>query len=205
MGWCPPARVEVDVPRDYKHRAQKKKARKPLPGWLWLITGLLLGLFVTGLFWLKDQSADIGAEWVGAKPDRPPQGESAPAPARRPEVPPPPKPRFDFYTMLPKMEVVVPDDELDQEPVAARGADDRPATYLVQVGSFRKTADADRLKAQLALLGFEAKVVSARISARDVRYRVRSGPYPGRQALDKARRRLAENGFKGIVIRVDGN
>ena len=30
------------MPRDYKHRAQKKKAKKPLPGWLWLITGLLL-------------------------------------------------------------------------------------------------------------------------------------------------------------------
>ena len=37
-------------------------------------------------------------------------------------------------------------------------------TYLVQVGSFQKAADADRLKAQLALLGFEARVVSARIS-----------------------------------------
>ena len=188
--------------RDYKHRAQTKKVKKPLPGWLWLITGLLLGVFLMGLFWLKGQSIDIGGEWVGAKPDRPPQGKPAAAP-RSAEVPPSPKPRFDFYTMLPKMEVVVPDDELDQEP-AAPASNAQPATYLVQVGSFRKAADADRLKAQLALLGFEARVASARISSHDTRYRVRSGPYRGKQALNKARRRLADNGFKGLVIRVDG-
>lgn len=191
------------MPRDYKHRAQKKPSRKPLPAWLWLLTGLLLGGFIVGLVWLKGQSPDAGGEWVGAKPDRPPQGN--PQSARRVEVPPPPKPRFDFYNMLPKMEVVVPDDELDHEPVAAAGANAAsPATYLVQVGSFRKTEDADRLKAQLALLGFEARVVSARISAQDTRYRVRSGPYRGKQALDQARKRLADNGIKGIVIRVDG-
>jgi cell division septation protein DedD len=203
-GVCHPVPAETNVPRDYKHRAQKKAARKPLPGWLWLITGLLLGGFISGLFWLRGQSTDVGGEWVGAKPDRPPQGESKPA--RRAEVPPPPKPRFDFYTMLPKMEVVVPDDELDHEPVATpSGAASAPGTYLVQLGSFRKTQDADRLKAQLALLGFEAKVVSARISAQDTRYRVRSGPYLGKPALNKARKRLADNGFNGIVIRVDAN
>jgi len=192
------------VPRDYKHRAQKRPAKKPLPGWLWLLTGLLLGGFVVGLVWLKGQSLDAGGEWVGAKPDRPPQGK--PESSAGVEVPPPPKPRFDFYNMLPKMEVVVPDDELDQEPNAAPDSTpSAPATYLLQVGSFRRAEDAERLKAQLALLGFEAKVVSARISAQDTRYRVRSGPYKGKDALNHARQRLADNGFKVIVIRVDGN
>lgn len=191
------------MPRDYKHRAQRKPSKKPLPGWLWLLTGVLLGGLVFGLAWLKGQSSDAGGEWVGAKPDRPPQGKVAVAP--RVEVPEPPKPRFDFYNMLPKMEVVVPDDELDQESAgAAAGVNAEPATFLVQVGSFRRTEDADRLKAQLALLGFEAKVVSARISAQDTRYRVRTGPYRGREALNKARKRLTDNGIKGIVIRVDG-
>ena len=32
---------------DYKHRAQKRPPAKPLPVWLWLLTGLLLG----GLSW----------------------------------------------------------------------------------------------------------------------------------------------------------
>lgn len=199
---------ETAVPRDYKHRAQKRPPKKPLPGWLWLVTGLLLGGFIVGLVWLKGQEIDAGGEWVGVKPDRPPQG---PAPAKRVEVPPAPKPRFDFYNVLPKQEVVVPDEELDRPPVVQNKATERPAaagapaaeTYLLQIGSFRHTGEADRLRAQLALLGFEAKVVSARVSAQDTWYRVRSGPYRGKDAVNAARKRLADNGFKGIVIRVD--
>ncbi|MGB5773990.1 MAG: hypothetical protein WBP89_04960, partial [Sedimenticolaceae bacterium] len=67
------------MPRDYKHRAQKKPPKKPLPGWLWLFTGLLLGGFIVGLVWLKGQSTDTDAQWVGAQPDRPPQGKPQPA------------------------------------------------------------------------------------------------------------------------------
>ena len=192
------------MPRDYKHRAQQKPSKKPQPAWLWLLTGLLLGGLIVGLAWLKGQSEDAGGEWVGAKPDRPPQGKTESA--ARVEVPPPPKPRFDFYNTLPKMEVAVPEEQPDRAPSSPpAGTPAEPSTYLLQFGSFHRTEEADRLKAQLALLGFEAKVESARISAQDTRYRVRSGPYLGREALDRARRRLAENGFEGIVIRVGAN
>jgi cell division protein FtsN len=191
------------VSRDYKHRAQRKPEKKPLPGWLWLLTGLLLGGFIVGLVWLRGQSELAGSEWVGAAPDRPPQ---APPAQRSPaQAPPPPAPRFDFYNMLPEMEVVVPVEELE-EPAPARQADQPDqldATYLVQIGSFRKAADADRLKAQLALLGFEAGVSSANLGPQDTRYRVRSGPHRGKAAVNAVRERLEENGFKGIVIRID--
>ena len=174
---------------------------------MWLLTGLLLGGFIVGLVWLKGQSLDVGGEWVGARPDQLPQGKALPEKRGETPTPPKPKPRFDFYELLPKMEVVVPDDELDHEPPrAAPGSASAPAVYLLQVGSFRRTEDADRLKAQLALLGFEARVASARISAQDTRYRVRSGPYRSKDALNQARKRLADNGFKGIiVIRVEGD
>jgi cell division protein FtsN len=188
------------VSRDYKHRAQRTPNKKPLPAWLWLLTGLLLGGFIVGLVWLKGQSERAGGDWVGAAPDRPPQGRLEAPPTV--EVPPPPKPRFDFYNMLPEMEVVVPDEELAVPPVA-RTDEAADIDYLVQVGSFREPADADRLKAQLALLGFEAKVTAARISPQDTRYRVRSGPHRGKAAVNAVRKRLVENGYHGIVIRLD--
>lgn len=188
------------MPRDYKHRAQRKPKKKPLPGWLWLLTGLLLGGFIVGLVWLRGQSEQVGGEWVGATPDRPPTGRPAALPEVK--VPSPPKPRFDFYNMLPEMEVVVPDEELVERP-AREDTEAAPAQYLVQVGSFKQPADADRLKAQLALLGFEAKVVPARINSQDTRYRVRSGPHQGKQAVNAMRKRLADNGFHAIVIRLD--
>jgi cell division protein FtsN len=189
------------VPRDYKHRAQRRPPKKPLPGWLWLLTGLLLGGFIVGLVWLRGESLESGGEWVGAKPERPPQGR--PAPAKTVEVRPPPAPRFDFYNDLPNQEILVPDEELDREPPAtAPGVTPAVERYLLQAGSFRRAADADRLKAQLALLGFEARVESARLDAGDLRYRVRMGPYEGREAVNRARRRLAENGHQVIAIRV---
>jgi cell division protein FtsN len=188
----------IAVPRDYKHRAHKKPKKRPLPGWLWLLTGLLLGGFIVGLVWLQGQSEQIGGDWVGVRPDRPPQGAAEP-PTRGAEVPPPPKPRFDFYNMLPEMEVAVPDEPVEER-VPANEPSMTSAGYLVQVGSFKRNADADRVRAQLALLGIEARVVSARIGPQDIRYRVRSGPYRDRAALDRLRQRLAENGYKPILI-----
>ena len=189
------------MPRDYKHRAQRKPQKKPLPGWLWLLTGLLLGGFIVGLVWLRGESVHTGGDWVGVRPENPPQGR--PAPARVQQEPAVPKPRFDFYNDLPNMEVLVPDEELDREPAAApAAAAAAEARYLLQVGSFRRAADADRLKAQLALLGFEARVEMARVDGGEQRYRVRSGPYQGRDEVNRVRRRLAENGHQVIAIRL---
>jgi cell division septation protein DedD len=186
------------VPRDYKYRAQRKPKKKPLPAWLWLLTGLLLGAFIFGLVWLRGQSQDAGGGWVGAQPDRLPQGPVSEKPTA--EVPPPPKPRFDFYDLLPKMEVVVPDEELDAPPVpspVSPAESSGPSRYLVQVGSFRAAEDADRLKAQLALLGFEARVVPARIDNRQMRYRVRLGPHVGKDAVNTVRRQAGRQRLPG--------
>lgn len=210
------------MPRDYKHRAQTRPVKRPLPAWLWLLTGILLGGFVVGLVWLDGQSTGPGAEWVGAIPDRVPQ--DTPEPVRRVETPAPPIPRFDFYNLLPEMEVVVPDAEpapppvvpdVEPEPAVATAGPEpvppasappaSPDSYLVQVGSFKRSADAESLKARLALLGLEANIVSARIGASDTRFRVRSGPFHGKAALEKARRRLAASGYDGLVIRTDAN
>lgn len=191
------------MPRDYKNRAQKQPPKKPLPGWLWLLTGLLLGGFIAALFWLHGQSEGPGGEWVGAKPDRPPQG----ATEKRAEPPAPPKPRFDFYEMLPRMEVEVPETELREDGPASTPA---PATaaapeFHLQIGSFKRPEDADRRKAELTLLGFDVSVTRARIGPNDTRYRVRSGPYQGKTAVNQARRRLSESGFESIVMRSTSN
>ncbi len=191
--------------RDYKPR-QKASRKKPAPAWLWMLVGLLLGGFLVGLAWLKMGAPDSGGGWVSAAPDRPPKGKAGTTEKKEKivEEPARPKPRFDFYTLLPEMEVVVPDDELEPNVVIPAARPGAASVYRIQVGSFRRSADADRLKAQLALLGIEASVIEARISARDTRYRVRSGPYKGKPALAAARTQLAENGFKGIIIRSAG-
>ena len=90
------------------------------------------------------------------------------------------------------------------------GSTSRPDTarepgghYVVQVASFRNVKDADGLKAQLILLGFEPVVQGVVISGDEKRYRVRLGPYPDRDSLEAARTRLKANGHdKPLVVRV---
>lgn len=192
--------------RDYKHRAATRKPAKKQPNcWVWLLVGVLLGAFGVGLAWLK-LGAGAGGDsgWIGAGPD---QGRTPTAVTPDTAAPEQAQPfRFDFYDRLSKEEVVVPDDELvADEPPRTGTATPAPATrYLLQVGSFRKPADADRLKAQLTLLGFDAGVVKVRVDDRHDFYRVRVGPFTGLSSMEKARRRLSENGYKTLVVRLAG-
>lgn len=109
--------------------------------------------------------------------------------------------QYDFFTVLPEMEVVVPREEIEQR---ARETPDQPATstgtrYLIQAGSFRASNDAEALKAQLALLGLIARVQEVTVDDATW-YRVRLGPYDTARAADQARRQLQDNGFDAMVM-----
>ena len=131
------------------------------------------------------------------------------------------KPRFRFYTMLPEMEVEVPEAELKAaapEPApppkpelasATKDPDnpakDKPAPsnqYLLQVGSFSEAVDAERLKANLALLGIQARIQRVQINGADTWHRVRAGPYDSLDSVNAARRNLSANNVESMVLRV---
>lgn len=186
---------------DYKHRAQPKFHSRPTPPWIWLLVGFLLGAFTLGLAWLKLTPPQGGAGWIGAGPDR---GQTSSTKGKEQEAPKEsaPRPRFDygFYSMLPQMEVVVPEEELELEVSKHRMPDKAPSSYLIQVGAFKKSSDAERLKAQLSLLGFDVRVQKVLIDSGTTYHRVRVGSYPDRGAVKSARRQLSENGYKDTVI-----
>lgn len=195
--------------RDYKHRANGRGRRKQAPGWLWLAAGLAIGLFVAFLVYLQQRPDDAPAK-AAATTQKPLQ---APAPAAQQDarevrkaqtakVPPPPKPRFDFYTILPEMEVVVPEQEITGKQREGVRQVEAPGTYLLQVGSFRTLQQADQLKAKLALLGLQAGIQTVTISERETWHRVRVGPFKDLNALNTARARLKENQIDAILLRV---
>ncbi len=190
--------------RDYKSRAHPKPKKGQTPGWVWFATGVLVGLFAAGLVWLK-----LGPPAPGS----PGPQTAAPRPEPKKEQKPlPPKPRFDFYTELPEMEVVVPEPEPEarpgkatQRPSAAavtQGAPTASTAYMLQMGSFRKYADADRMKAGLALLGIEARIQKVNIDNRDIFHRVRSGPYYSSRQVNRIRARLRQNGINSLLIKL---
>ena len=89
----------------------------------------------------------------------------------------------------------------EQPQVAAPASAD---SYLLQAGAFSQRADAERLRASLALLGVEAEIQAGQGSDRQRVFRVRSGPYPSRAAVERARANLKRNGINSIAIKQGG-
>jgi len=184
--------------RDYKPRtvARRKNGGGTLLG---IFIGLVLGLAIA-----------VGIAWYMSKTPipflnkaRPPE-KAATEPGKALAKPDEKttqqveKPRFEFYKILPGAEEPVTEREIKQ--AAKRGA---PAeNYLLQAGSFQNPADADNLKARLALLGVEAGVEPINLAEKGTWYRVRVGPYSKVDEINRLRQTLAQNGIEASLVKI---
>ncbi len=94
---------------------------------------------------------------------------------------------------------------MDNLPVQATNRPKESASkeaYILQMGSFRKFADADRMKANLALIGIEAEVQKVSINNKDTYHRVRSGPYRSQAQLNRVRQLAKDNNISTLVIKL---
>jgi len=72
--------------------------------------------------------------------------------------------------------------------------------YLLQVGAFPSAADAEALKAKLALQGFVATVQTVDVGGQAF-HRVRLGPFRSASALEATKQRLTAAGIKAIALK----
>lgn len=86
-------------------------------------------------------------------------------------------------------------------PPGAAPATTAPGHLMLQAGAFKNADDADVLRARLALLGLDAKVVVGQADG-TLLYRVRLGPYEQFDDLDAIRRTLSENGMEAQLLHV---
>jgi cell division protein FtsN len=221
--------------RDFR-RAHGYRPRAQIPGWLWFISGIGVGLLIAFLIYLKRD------EFLAPEPTAQREAPAAiDVPAEQPGVA---APRFDFYTILPDQEIVVPDTEA-REPVTIKEAKEIPetrepapakvekpakpataaapkpatpksanaasaspattagkGTYVLQVGSFKRMDEADRLKAALALIGIESSIQVVQLKEGDNWHRVRVGPFDDMARVTETRARLKKNKFPSIVLQV---
>lgn len=213
--------------------------RKPVPGWVWLTCGLLIGAFVVFLLQLEP-----GRDEIKRIKDEKPRQTSSQANKPTPNAQPagPAKPKYDFYTLLPESEVIVPPDAVPPPPAAALTPEQlakadaaraeaalngqvppalptasatppastptpppsvakAPLTtqFFLQAGSFRKQADADKVRAQIILLGQNVQVESGTVRE-EIWYRVLVGPFASREQLGAAQKQLAVSGFGNLLL-----
>lgn len=114
--------------------------------------------------------------------------------------------KYDFYKLLPNQTVDAPtDDYRDKQknsPALQPLAIPATATkgYTLQAGSFRKHKDADRRKAQLAMLGIEAHVEKARLHD-GYTHRVMIGPYATVDKANRVKTQLHSQNIQTMVVR----
>lgn len=174
-----------------------------------MLLGLALGLVVAGGVYLRGASPSKPRAASGESPSaasKPPAASRQPSTqasraARAGDAAKSDEPRFDFYETLPKYEVVIPEVETPASPAVRAKPIEEPGSYVLQAGSFGAAADAERLKANLALLGIESRVQRVTIDD-DTYHRVRIGPITDLNALNRIRKQLRDARIEPMVMKV---
>ncbi|MDP6182872.1 MAG: SPOR domain-containing protein [Gammaproteobacteria bacterium] len=190
--------------KDYKNAAAKPKAKeRPVGSWVSFVSGLAIGLVValSVYFWRGEYPAPVGAEPANTatEVDEPASFSNSEFEAQLARELP--ERKFDFYKILPEIEVKVPDWEISSA-TGKQNSEFKQGTYVLQVGSFKQYQDADRAKAQLALRGIQAKIHRVVINGQDVWYRVHVGPYTDLEGIRTMRARLIESGNDYILLKI---
>lgn len=181
-------------------RASARGPAHAKPGW-WFLAGLMLGLLVAlGVYLKLPRAGEPAASNANrAATEKNPNNAKAPAgPAASA------KPRFDFYTILPELEVALPDQETATKPKSSTAQAGKPESYILQAGSFKSFEEADRLKASLNLIGIEAGIQTVTVNNKDTWHRVQIGPYQDLAELNAVRARLKQNNIDTVLLKLRG-
>lgn len=122
---------------------------------------------------------------------------------------------YEFYDILMQDEVIIPED--DPPPSKRRSKAEKPEekvtraptieeghSYMLQAGSFRNQDDAEHMRASLALVGLRASIYTVELEDGQSWYRVRVGPFEGKEKIQMARKRMQENNIEPLLLRTDG-
>ena len=185
--------------RDYK-ATRRQPAR--FSGGLGLLCGLAIGLCIAGVVYFKDHRPEAPAAAAAKTGKRKLRNTESPdTQAGESGALLEPAKSYDFYDRLPKFEVLVPEKEKDVRRDVRDVPETRRGTYVLQAGSYKNFADADRIRAQLALQGVESKVQKVSVD-NDTWHRIRIGPISKLDELNKLRAILRKADVDVLVIRV---
>ncbi|MHC8733162.1 SPOR domain-containing protein [Arenicellales bacterium IMCC56312] len=120
----------------------------------------------------------------------------------------PERTHFEFYTVLPEIEHVIPEPSSTSESETAEVTPPsseiakKTGFYMLQAGAYHNPGDAERMKAKLAMAGFEPTVQKISFQGQGDFYRVRIGPYPNMEMMESANRALVRLNIKALRLKV---
>lgn len=155
-------------------RARKAPAKQPMPGWMWMLLGLTIGIVGAVIAYIAmapglDEPRSGQSQQSQQSGDQPASSQAAAA--NQPKLPPKQPARFTFYEMLPNLTLVPRNDTYTP---GERSKKD--VAYVIQAGSFADKDDAETRRAELILLGMEPSIDKARLPNGRTTYRVEIGP-----------------------------
>ncbi len=138
--------------------------------------------------------------------------ESATAAAVSAGVETPARASFDFYTVLPEIEHVIPEDDVSDPAEETTTAEDPSeqskdsgapqSFYMLQAASYDNRREAERMKARLAIAGFAPSIQHISVQGQGDFFRVRVGPYPSMATMESANRVLADMKIRALRLKV---
>lgn len=158
-----------------------------LPNFGAMFFGFLLGIFASSFAVFMFATSDVTLKFptIGSKkPLQVAQAKPAPLPEK--------EPHFDFYTELAKTEPVQPKD-LKSTKKTING-------YIVQAGTFKKSADADAMRAKLTLNGYTAKIDHIKQSNGEVVHKVLLGSFKQEQQAKTLQKQLKTLDIDSVLV-----
>ncbi len=169
-----------------RKKRSSTKSSSIIPAWIWLTLGILIGLGIA--MFTRTNGRHVENPQIATPTE--------PAVTSEPTT----KRKFDFYTILPELEIVIPQEETrPPKQSATKQKSDYKGGYLLQAGSFQQHKEADSLKARLALIGVEAQIQSVEVNKAKW-HRVQIGPSTDRDALEALRKRLKAAQIDTILL-----
>jgi cell division protein FtsN len=214
------------MPRDYKSRSRRSRDEHESEGpspLVWLFVGILIGLIISGIFYLRGQHSTPVTinkpapttkhipkkveEDKGIQPDQ----KQTPTNSQNLQT------QFDFYNVLPNKSQNSPAPTVSPTTTSPTTVSPGPAqtsssaatstskattgSYAVQIATMSKSSDADQLKAQLLLLGFDVNVTPVTKNGQTLE-RVWIGPFTNKNDAVGTQKQLQQNQITSKLLKL---
>ena len=183
----------------------RRSARSGKPGWVWLLAGLLIGAVAFGYVQFHDKwdkpASSLPTPDPQAHARTPSEDNVVPEPAEKP------RPKYDFYTLLPEKEVVIPDAELDAQARAEAARAAKPATAPIAAATAPAVDSAAGKDLPAPTAAADSAIVSPPPGTDGPRYLIQAGAFRGSTEAEALKAQIAMTGeiARVEVAQINGN